>query len=109
MSILGKKIFPGKKFYLATLTQDASGNGNVITDPDAVDYLRNLQAGDHLNWVKQTDAVVVDRTTREELSLHYAAVTSEEALIDAVEAFVADRDAVADAPAVAPKRAKASK
>jgi hypothetical protein len=107
MSILGKKMFPGKKFYLATLLQDASGNGNVITDADAIDYLRALQAGDHLSWVKQTDAVVIDRATGEELRLQYAAVTSEEALVDAVEAFVAQRDEVS-----APKpnqRAKASK
>lgn len=79
-------FFPGDKYQLASLTNDYRNEGNVITDPDAIDYLSSLKRGDIIEWCEPTDQPVVlqDGT---ELRRKWV-IPYEEGLLDAIEDFL---------------------
>lgn len=104
-SVLGKMFFPGDKYQLASLTNDYRGEGNVITDTDAIDYLNSLKRGDVINWCEPTDQPV---TLQDGTELRRKWVMPvESGLIDAVDAFVGAQDDVVEEPAKPAKKAKA--
>jgi hypothetical protein len=108
VSVLGKQFFPGDKYQLASLTQDARGDGNVITDADAITYLQSLKRGDVVEWCEPTDQPV-EFTGKEGNTITLKrkwVMPQEDALLVAVDAYI---DSITEDAAPAPKKKATTK